>query len=433
MTSPNIGKSRRRLSEGMGLDDLRSWAVTMLQAYGSDPQEVETTTDATSMNDLLRQAREGEVRVRKAKWNDRLRENDAELTRLDLSTSVLKELSDFEKEDFLHALPQNETVKVVHLSGMQLNECMTKEDIESMGESVGKLKYLEELFIFRGGSNVLSPDLLAKIVHAAQELRVLMMWGYGNLGQSPALAGTLRHHQNLERVTITLPKNIPYSALDIYAMAFAEMPYLHCLNLRGSGKQQEPVISPEAIRILLSSKSIESLYLENLGLIDDHTDAICAELKSNNKSLGLLDIKDNYLTDDALFTFAHTLQQNQSLQSLDLSGVQVTERAGQAMAKGLAANTTLTHLEIEGTLLKYADEFDIKTEHQNTEWFKAIDYQLRLNRAGSAGNRKKFVEALNSVSDHLGCLYTFVRQSPHYCDVSGRYDRQGSSSKYSIH
>mmetsp|Transcript_6809 Transcript_6809/g.14213 ORF Transcript_6809/g.14213 Transcript_6809/m.14213 type:complete len:429 (-) Transcript_6809:310-1596(-) len=414
-----------RFRDGMGLDELKSWAATMMQAYGGDTNEAEQAVDEPSMNELLRAAREGDTRISKAKWTDRLRENDSELTRLDLSASLIKELSDFQKEDFLHALPQNASVSVVHLSGMQLEEYMTEEEIISMVESVGKMRNLEELFVFRGASKILTEDLVAKAVGEAKGLRVLMLWGFRHLGKHPSLAGVMRHHPNLERITITLPKNIKYAELDIYGMAFAEMPQLHCLNLRGSGRQQEPVLSPEAVSILLSSKSVESLYLENLGLIDDHTDAICHELR-DNQSLGLLDLKDNYFTDDALFTFAQTLPENQILQSLDLSGVQITERGGQAMAKGLAANTTLTHLEIEGTADKYADEFHVKEGHENTEWYKAIDYQLRLNRAGTTGNRKKFVEALNSVSDHLGCLYTFVRQSPHYCDL---HSMKGSGTK----
>lgn len=427
----NNSQGRSRISDGLGLDELRGWATQMLKAYGDgESKDDQGPEDVTSMNDLLRQAREGEEerqsRVPKAKWFDRLRKNDPEFTRLDLSATLLRDLTPFQKDDFLNALPQNVSIEVVHLSGMQLNECMTKEEIETMAESIGKLKNLRELFIFRGGSKVLSLDVLAKIVQSAQDLRVLMMWGYGKFSKSPNLAGALRNHRNVERVTITLPKNVEYSEMDIYAMAFAEMPYLHCLNLRGSGKQEEPVISPEAMTILLSSKSIESLYLENLGLIDDHTDAICHELKDGNKSLGLLDLKDNYFTDDALFTFAQTLPHNKALQSLDLSGVQVTDRGGQALARGLAANTTLTHLEVEGTAERYADEFYIQPGNENKEWYKAIDYQLRLNRAGTIGNRKKFVEALNSVSDHLGCLYTFVRQSPHYCDLSGQYDKRGA-------
>lgn len=83
----------------------------------------------------------------------------------------------------------------------------------------------------------------------------------------------------------------------------------------------------------------------------------------------------------------------------------------------MTENSTLKYLELEGTQERYADEFFVPKGHEDTEWMKALDFQLRLNRAGEAGNRKKFVEALNSVSDHLGCLYSYVRENPKYCDV----------------
>lgn len=408
--------SARALRDGIGMEELRSWAITMLQAYGNHDSQrntasVNDATDVSSMNDLLRQARDGETKAHRVKWTDRLRENDPEMFRIDLSAALLRELNDAEKEDMLVSLSLNTSIRIVHLSGLQLGEAMTTPEIVEMVENVGKLKNLEELFVFRGKSNELTEDLLGPTVEAATNLRVLMLWGYGSLKASPEFAAVLRHHPNLGRVTVTLPQNMTYDSMDLYVMGFAEMANLHCLNIRGSGKQKESVVSPEAIGVLLRSKSIESLYLENIGLVDDHTDAICAEL-TTNRTLRLLDLKDNLLSDDPLFSFAHILPHNKTLQSLDLSGVHVTDRGGMALAKGLAANSTLTHLELEGTLARYADEFDIKPGHEQKEWYKAIDYQLRLNRAGPTGNRKKFVEALNSVSDHLGCLYTFVRQSP---------------------
>jgi hypothetical protein len=50
---------------------------------------------------------------------------------------------------------------------------------------------------------------------------------------------------------------------------------------------------------------------------------------------------------------------------------------------------------------------------------QALDFQLRLNRAHEGvalKDRKLFVEALNSVSDHLGCLYHFIRRYPEHCE-----------------
>ena len=46
--------------------------------------------------------------------------------------------------------------------------------------------------------------------------------------------------------------------------------------------------------LLFASKTIESLYLENCGLLDDHLDVFAKELPSNHV-LGHLFLKDNFL------------------------------------------------------------------------------------------------------------------------------------------
>lgn len=43
-------------------------------------------------------------------------------------------------------------------------------------------------------------------------------------------------------------------------------------------RQKESIISPDGITILMNSVSIETLYLENCGLIDDHVDTIRDEV-----------------------------------------------------------------------------------------------------------------------------------------------------------
>ena len=445
MAAPRSSTAREDTSSssggGIGMEELRSWAITMLQAYSgggdqagpSSPQtqkaqqaRVQGATNVQSMNELLRAARTGENERTQghsasSKWTDRLRDNDPDMFRLDLSAALLRDMTNEEKQDILQSMARNTSVRIVHLSGLQMMECWTPEEFQQLVEAVGQLPNLQELFVFRGNNRHLSEDLLGRAVESAQGLEVLMLWGYGKLENHPDFAGVLRRHSNLRRITITLPEKRDYACMDIYVMGFAEMINLQCLNLRGTGKQVEPVVSPEAMGVLMSSQSIESLYMEHVGLIDDHTDVICDELRNNNTTLALLDLKDNYFSDDALFTFAQALPHNRTLQSLDLSGVQVTDRGGRALAQGMTSNSTLTHLELEGTAAKYADEFAIVPgRHEQAEWYCALDYQLRLNRAGTTGNRKKFVEALNSVSDHLGCLYTFVRQSPHYCDLHPR-------------
>jgi hypothetical protein len=88
------------------------------------------------------------------------------------------------------------------------------------------------------------------------------------------------------------------------------------------------------------------------------------------------------------------------------------------LADTLLENHTITNLELDGGEERFSDELSIPVGHRDEPWMQALDFQLRLNRAhpGSLKNPKLFVEALNSVSDHLGCLYYFIRGHPGHCE-----------------
>jgi hypothetical protein len=395
--------------------------------------------DAMTMSNMMKAAEDAdEVDDETAAANLAARESimsrflrdDPTLTRIDVSASLYAEIPDFDQ--FLDKLESNKYIEVVHLSGTGTSDTVHPEDLVATVEAIGRMPNLQELFVFRGSSNVLNEEVLAKCITAAQNLKVLMLWGYDStLGskENQVLAGALRMHPHIERLTITLPKQMPYAALDGYAMAFCGMPQLTCLNIRVNGPQRDPVLSPEGTTLLLSSTSIESMYLENLGLTDDHTDAIFAELKGNNQVLKTLDLKSNDFSDDAIFTLSQMLPHNNTLTSIDLSGVQITDAAGTALAESMQYNTTIQHIELEGTEQRYRDEFSIPVGHEISAWGKLLDYHIRLNRAcvgmdmdttktkATTTTRTQFIEALNMVSDHSQCLYTIVRQLPQFCDI----------------
>jgi hypothetical protein len=310
------------------------------------------------------------------------------------------------------------TVETVHLSCADLEDCLTEEQTEQLFDAVGGLQNLQELFVFRGNCAFPVENLLSKCLQKAVKIKVLMLWDFGAIGDNPVLAGAIRSHPALERVTLTLPGGLPYAYLDVYVMGFASMKSLRCLSIRCQSHQEEAAISPEALSILATSKAIRSLYLLELGLIDDHSDALALELQ-DNETLELLDVKDNFFSDDALYTFAVTLKKNKTLTSLDLTGTTISPDGGQALADALLENHTITNLELDGGAERFADEFDIPVGHRDEPWMQALDKQLRLNRAHqgvSLKDRRLFVEALNSVSDHLGCLYHFIRNYPAHCE-----------------
>lgn len=347
--------------------------------------------------------------------NDRLVDNDPELIRLDITASALIDFNSWEKEDFLAALQRNASVKHVHLSGDGLEDVLTPVQIEMLVESVGYMDGLEELFLFKGGNEDVTGARLAHTLQLARKLKVFMLWGFSNLETELELAAAIRNHLTLERVTLTVPTRSKYAAIDVLAMGLASMPKLKCLCVRCKYSQSDPIISPEALTLLMSSKSLESLYLENCGLVDDHSDAIAQELP-NNRCLTLIDLKHNLFTDDCLYTFAQYLPHNQTLLSLDVSGATISEGGVYALAEAMKSNHTLTHLELEGEASRFVDEFDIPDGHKYTDYMQALHFRLRLNRTGKRENKEQFVEALNLVSDHVGCLFHLLRANPGYCD-----------------
>lgn len=289
---------------------------------------------------------------------------------------------------------------------------------------IADMENVEDLCVFRGGSVYLDEQLLSKCLKQNTGIKVLLLWQFTKLHRYPELAGAMRAHPKLERITITLPHRMEWGCMDLYAMGFAEMPNLRVLQIRCQGKQEDAIITPEASAILFSAKNISSLYLENVGLLDDHIDVLAEEL-THNHVLTLLDLKDNMFTDDALYTIGRALPKWKKLCSLDVSGCTITPEGGEEIAKGISQNTCLTHLELEGNEERYQDEFRVPVGHANEPWMKTLYYHLRLNRAQKGGghvmhSKARFVEALNAVSDQLDCIFYFIRGYAKYCDREGK-------------
>jgi hypothetical protein len=359
-------------------------------------------------------------------------------SRLDVTAEIFSETP---FDDFLLSLNYDAEL-AVHLSGLHLDQVLDEQQLVQLMEALGSTR-ITELFAFRGDSQSLTSDMLAKLIQTAKNLKVIMLWQFSEF--SPNIAAAIRGNPSIERATLNLPcpekprDQVPWATLDVVVMGFAEMASLQVLQIRcipsdegtTRAKQQESIISPEALALLLNSTSIQSLYLENCGLIDDHMDIMLEELP-NNKTLTLLDLKHNLFTEDALYTTGQLLPKCH-LRSLDLSGVAITETAGVALEEGMRENQTLLHLELEGHFERYSDEFHVPEGHTNTHWMRDITYQLRLNRAyheKSLDNVTDFCEALSCVSDDLSCLYHFLRKYsthgnrltvplPYQCDEAG--------------
>ena len=357
---------------------------------------------------------------------DRLKANDATLIRLDITAPLLQSMSLQQIHTFLATFPCVPSIQSVHLSGLDLESVLAAAQVEELILGIASMQSMHDLCIFRGGrTSLLNEHSVAQLLqHNDGRLTTLLLFQFDSLHECPELAGALRQHASLQRLTLTLPVPQPYGALDLYSMCFAAMPHLKVLRIQCCGKQDVPILTTDAFRVILSSTTLTSLYLENCGLLDDHMDVLEDELLHHNRTLQVLDLKDNtMLSDDVLYSMGKVLPHNPVLTSLDLSGAHISSGGGQALAHGMARNTTLTHLELEGTEERYRNEFNIQLQHDQEDWMKQTYYCLRLNRArvGSQKTSKRaWVERLNRVSDQLDCLYYFIREESQFVSRLGQ-------------
>lgn len=174
--------------------------------------------------DEITQDMDPEAKARYELYLSSTAETESTLIRVDVTASLMADWPAWQRSDFLTALPDNQTIKTIHLSGQGLEQVLTEYQIEDMLlNGLGSLKNLRELFIFQGGCPFLTETLLAKCLERAVNVKVLMLWQFKDMGNHPELAAAIRMHPSLERVTINLPIGLDWACFDVYAMCMAGM------------------------------------------------------------------------------------------------------------------------------------------------------------------------------------------------------------------
>jgi hypothetical protein len=327
--------------------------------------------------------------------------------RLEISAVFLKDWNADKKQEFIETLVSrcNGKITSVLISGRKLQKVLSNEQITTIMKSLSKIHSIKEFNCFHGKCNVLTTELLAESLPPS--LEVLMLWNFRTF--STKLVGTLRQQITLSRISINFPfertNQLPWGCFDVGVMALCCMEHLRTLQIRcvlpeGARciRQEECIISPEAMVLLLNSQSIEHLYVENCGLLDDHMDEVYNELP-NNKTLVSLNMKDNLFSDDCLYTIGRLLPvAPEQFESLDVTGVSISNAGGVVAAKGMLQNTTLLSLKIESSWASddfYEEEEDdddndnddlkstnkSKKNFRDEEWMKDINNQLLYNNA----------------------------------------------------
>ena len=104
---------------------------------------------------------------------------------------------------------------------------------------------------------------------------------------------------------------------------------------------------------ILSSPSLESLYIYHINLSSRAAIMIFTALKEKKTKLKVLCMADNDITDDTCDVIAETLQVNSTLECLHIYGNKISKEALQLVLNSLRHNNTLTELRVPGD---YSDD-----------------------------------------------------------------------------
>ena len=97
---------------------------------------------------------------------------------------------------------------------------------------------------------------------------------------------------------------------------------------------------------ILSSPSLETLFIDDINLSSSAAIMIFTALKEKKTKLKKLLMADNDVTDDACDVIAETLQVNSTLEYLSIHGNKISKEALQLILNSLRHNNTLTELRV---------------------------------------------------------------------------------------
>ena len=114
---------------------------------------------------------------------------------------------------------------------------------------------------------------------------------------------------------------------------------------------------------ILSSPSsmIDTLDMAHINLSSRAAIMIFTLLKEKKTKLKMLDICDNYITDDVCDVIAETLQVNDTLEELRICCTKINKEASQLIVKSLKKNNTMTRLYLPFNYYSEDDEEQILT------------------------------------------------------------------------
>ena len=375
----------------------------------------------------------------------------------------------FDLDQFLSALRHNYTVTHVCFTGAFVRDATTEQWVKML-EGVGHLVSLQQLQIW---CSTIPVSTLASLLQRAKMLKVVFLFQAkldGTQEDFSDFSNAIRDHPELREFRFggfeMVRENISF---DCVVEALGEASKLQVVTLQLMSGNRENRFSGTALAKLLSSTTIQCLYLARLGLRPDHYDAIILAVQTNQNirtlDLFLNSIKtdqliqivtalsgneviemivlpgldDNEFNDECSKVVAETVKLNSSLTSLYMPCSKFTDVGLVQLAESLSVNTTLKKVEISvsnkigqqgiAALTEMLDknyELERLVVDSSEKSIKSkIEYYMRLNAVGRGplinsgqANRVEWVNMLVSVRDDLDCLFYFISTNPTLCQFA---------------
>ena len=130
---------------------------------------------------------------------------------------------------------------------------------------------------------------------------------------------------------------------------------------------------------ILSSSSLETLYIEDINLSSRAAIMIFTALKEKKTKLKRLVMADNDVTDDACDVIAETLQVNSTLEWLYIHDNKISKEALQLILNSLRHNNTLTELRLASNYSGSDEKQILALQDIVNEERKRRGYQAKLN------------------------------------------------------
>lgn len=382
----------------------------------------------------------------------------------------LERLGDnFDLDQFLFALRNNHTVKHVCFTGAFVRE-LTNDQWLQMLEGVGYLVGLQQLQIW---CSTIPVGTFANLLERASMLQVIFFFHVkldGTQEEFSHFSEAIRHHLRLREFRFGGIEMIRETILfDCVVEALGEAEQMQVVTLQLMNGNRNNRFSGTALGKLMSSTTIQCLYLTRLGLGQEHYKAIIIAIQTN-KNIRVLDLFANNIKNDQLIQIVHMLSGNKVLEMIVLPGLDDNEFNDECsvavsemvkfnsslislympcskftdlglvhLAENLSINTTLKKVEIAvsnkigqqgiDALTKMLDknyELERLVVDSNEKSIKSkIEYYMRLNAVGRGplinsgqANRVEWVNMLISVRDDLDCLFYFISMNPTLCQFA---------------